>query len=173
MAAQRPKITPTCIVSRVAVFIAVKPCQQWRRRSGSHTGFRLDLRASWVDGSPAAVALMSLRSTVAPVTLAVGALLISMVSYQCGASLAKHLFPQVGAQGATAYRLGLSALMLLLWRRPWRRLGSQRNWRALWTFGAYPLSHLHVWLTLSNSRWCRPHLHSSPSRLGVVPVGQV
>ena len=78
---------------------------------------------------------MSLRSTVAPVTLAVGALLISMVSYQCGASLAKHLFPQVGAQGATAYRLGLSALMLLLWRRPWRRLGSQRNWRALWGYG--------------------------------------
>jgi len=67
---------------------------------------------------------MSSRSTVAPVALAVGMLLISMVSYQCGASLAKHLFPLVGAQGATAFRLGLSALMLLLWRRPWRRLGA-------------------------------------------------
>jgi len=62
-------------------------------------------------------------------------LLISMVSYQCGASLAKHLFPLVGAQGATAYRLGLSALMLLLWRRPWRRSGGQRDWRALWGYG--------------------------------------
>ncbi|WP_354551477.1 EamA family transporter [Rhodanobacter soli] len=67
-------------------------------------------------------------------------LLISMVSYQCGASLAKHLFPQVGAQGATAYRLGLSALILLLWRRPWRRSGTgqdtgQRDWRALWGYG--------------------------------------
>ena len=78
---------------------------------------------------------MPSRSTLAPVALAVGALLISMVSYQCGASLAKHLFPQVGAQGATAYRLGLSALMLLLWRRPWRRLGTQRDWRALWGYG--------------------------------------
>jgi inner membrane transporter RhtA len=79
---------------------------------------------------------MSSRSTVAPVALAVGMLLISMVSYQCGASLAKHLFPQVGAQGATAYRLGLSALILLLWRRPWRRSGSsQRDWRALWGYG--------------------------------------
>ncbi len=83
---------------------------------------------------------MSSRSTVAPLVLAIGMLLISMVSYQCGASLAKHLFPQVGAQGATAYRLGLSALMLLLWRRPWRRSSTSRNtghrdWRALWGYG--------------------------------------
>jgi inner membrane transporter RhtA len=83
---------------------------------------------------------MSSRSAVAPLVLAIGMLLISMVSYQCGASLAKHLFPQVGAQGATAYRLGLSALLLLLWRRPWRRSGTgqdtdRRDWRALWGYG--------------------------------------
>ena len=58
---------------------------------------------------------MPSRSAIAPVALAVGVLLISMISYQCGASLAKHLFPEVGAQGATAYRLGLSALILLAW----------------------------------------------------------
>ncbi|WP_233840368.1 threonine/homoserine exporter RhtA [Dyella sp. 2HG41-7] len=78
---------------------------------------------------------MSSRSSIAQLALAIGALLISMVSYQCGASLAKHLFPLVGAQGATAYRLGLSALILLLWRRPWRRSGSPRDWRALWGYG--------------------------------------
>jgi inner membrane transporter RhtA len=83
---------------------------------------------------------MSSRSAVAPLVLAIGMLLISMVSYQCGASLAKHLFPQVGAQGATAYRLGLSALILLLWRRPWRRSSTgqdtaRRDWRALWGYG--------------------------------------
>ncbi|TPG06004.1 EamA family transporter [Rhodanobacter glycinis] len=79
---------------------------------------------------------MSSRSTIAPLVLAVGMLLISMVSYQCGASLAKHLFPQVGALGATAYRLGFSALILLLWRRPWRRSSTgQRDWRALWGYG--------------------------------------
>jgi inner membrane transporter RhtA len=81
-------------------------------------------------------ALMSSRSTVAPLALAIGMLLISMVSYQCGASLAKHLFPQVGALGATAYRLGFSALILLLWRRPWRRFSTgQRDWRAIWGYG--------------------------------------
>lgn len=77
---------------------------------------------------------MSSRTTLGPVALAIGALLISMVSYQCGASLAKHLFPAVGAQGATAYRLGLSALILLLWRRPWRRLNGT-SWRSLWAYG--------------------------------------
>ena len=78
---------------------------------------------------------MPSRPTAAPLALAVGVLLISMVSYQFGASLAKHLFPAVGAQGATAYRLGLSALMLLLWRRPWRRSGLKRDWRVLWGYG--------------------------------------
>jgi inner membrane transporter RhtA len=78
---------------------------------------------------------MSSRSNVAPVALAIGVLLISMVSYQCGASLAKHLFPVVGAQGATAYRLGISALIMLAWRKPWRRLEPKRDWRALWTYG--------------------------------------
>jgi inner membrane transporter RhtA len=58
-----------------------------------------------------------------------------MVSYQCGASLAKHLFPQVGAQGATAYRLGISALILLMWRRPWRRLRAGQDWRGLLAYG--------------------------------------
>ena len=78
---------------------------------------------------------MPSRTAIAPLALAVGALLISMVSYQCGASLAQHLFPNVGAQGATAYRLGLSALILLAWRRPWCRSNLVRDWRALWGYG--------------------------------------
>lgn len=78
---------------------------------------------------------MSSRSAFAPVLFAVGMLLISMVSYQCGAALAKHLFPLVGAQGATTYRLGLGALILLLWRRPWRRSHAKHGWRALCGYG--------------------------------------
>lgn len=78
---------------------------------------------------------MSARSGSAPILVAIGALLVAMVSYQCGASLAKHLFPAVGAAGATAYRLGLSAVLLILLRRPWRSAPAQPNLRALWGYG--------------------------------------
>lgn len=50
----------------------------------------------------------------------VAVLLTAMLSIQGGASLAKHLFPNVGAQGATALRLGFAALMMLAVWRPWR-----------------------------------------------------
>jgi len=69
------------------------------------------------------------------VLFAVAALLVAMLSYQCGAALAKQLFPAVGAQGATAYRLGLAALVLLAWRRPWRRAHDRAGRRALWGYG--------------------------------------
>lgn len=88
-----------------------------------------------MDSPSLATVSMSSRSSLTPILLAVGMLLISMVSYQCGASLAKQLFPLVGAQGATAFRLGLSALILLLLRRPWRASRSQRDWRALCGYG--------------------------------------
>ena len=78
---------------------------------------------------------MSARSGSAPILVAIGALLVAMVSYQCGASLAKHLFPAVGAAGATAYRLGLSAVLLILLRRPWRSAPAKPNLRALWGYG--------------------------------------
>lgn len=78
---------------------------------------------------------MSARTGPAPILVAIGALLVAMVSYQCGASLAKHLFPAVGAAGATAYRLGLSAVLLILLRRPWRSAPANRDRRALWGYG--------------------------------------
>ncbi len=67
--------------------------------------------------------------------LPVGALLLGMLSFQCGAALAKQLFPVMGAQGATAMRLGLSALILWLWRRPWRNLAGRHDWASLWGYG--------------------------------------
>ena len=48
-------------------------------------------------------------------------LLVAMGSFQVGASLtARYLFPDVGAQGATALRVGIAAILLLLIYRPWR-----------------------------------------------------
>lgn len=76
---------------------------------------------------------MSTRS--ASPLLPVGSLLLGVLSFQCGATLAKQLFPLVGAQGATAIRLGLSALILWLLRQPWRRLVGRQNWASLWGYG--------------------------------------
>ncbi len=70
--------------------------------------------------------------------VAIAALIAAMASFQLGATLAKHLFPLVGAEGTTAYRLGLSAIILLLLRRPWRSSPSSsphKDWRALWAYG--------------------------------------
>lgn len=44
----------------------------------------------------------------------------AMLSFSIGASFAKTLFPLIGSQATTAYRVGLAALMLLVLWRPWR-----------------------------------------------------
>jgi inner membrane transporter RhtA len=67
--------------------------------------------------------------------LSVGSLLLGMLSFQFGAALAKQLFPVMGAQGATAVRLGLGALILCLLRQPWRRLSGRKDFASLWGYG--------------------------------------
>ncbi|QUY49734.1 threonine/homoserine exporter RhtA [Serratia plymuthica] len=47
-------------------------------------------------------------------------LVIAMVSIQGGASLAKSLFPLVGAEGITTLRLSIGTLILFIIFRPWR-----------------------------------------------------
>lgn len=47
-------------------------------------------------------------------------LIIAMISIQSGASLAKSLFPRVGAEGITTLRLGIGTLILFIIFRPWR-----------------------------------------------------
>ena len=64
-----------------------------------------------------------------------GVLLLAMLSFQFGSALAKQLFPLVGAQGATAMRLGLGALVLWIVHRPWRRLAGREGWGWLWAYG--------------------------------------
>lgn len=53
--------------------------------------------------------------------LPVAALLASLVSLAIGTSFAKSLFPAVGAEGTTFYRLVFATLMLMALWRPWRR----------------------------------------------------
>lgn len=67
--------------------------------------------------------------------LPIGALLIAMMSIQVGASFAKGLFAIIGAEGTTALRLGLGALMLTAVLRPWRAQVTAHNWRAVTLYG--------------------------------------
>lgn len=55
-----------------------------------------------------------------PSWLPILVILISMVSIQSGASLAKSLFPLIGAPGVTALRLALGTLILVVVFKPWR-----------------------------------------------------
>lgn len=73
----------------------------------------------------------SSTSVLFPVVL----LLVSMVSIQAGASLAKSLFPEVGAMGATAMRLGFGTVLLWIVFRPWRMQWRTLPWRMLLGYG--------------------------------------
>ncbi|MGE6983131.1 threonine/homoserine exporter RhtA [Kluyvera intermedia] len=55
-----------------------------------------------------------------PSWLPILVILISMISIQSGASLAKSLFPLIGAPGVTALRLALGTLILVVVFKPWR-----------------------------------------------------
>jgi hypothetical protein len=63
------------------------------------------------------------------------ALLTSMVALALGTSLAKQLFPLIGAQGTTTLRLGFSALVLLLATRTWRHRLPRQDWWVVLRYG--------------------------------------
>jgi inner membrane transporter RhtA len=63
------------------------------------------------------------------------ALLGSLLSLCLGTSYAKHLFTQLGAEGVSALRIGLSACLLMAFLRPWRRSWSGRELMPLAAFG--------------------------------------
>lgn len=62
---------------------------------------------------------------------------IAVICFQVGASIAKSLFAPVGAQGASALRLFFAALMLWICFRPWRTPVAAG---ARWTVLVYGLS---------------------------------
>ena len=64
------------------------------------------------------------------------ALLLSMLSIQGGAAIAKGLFPLLGPAGVTTLRVGLSALVLLIVFRPNLLALNWRQWRAAALYGA-------------------------------------
>lgn len=77
----------------------------------------------------------SVQKSLAPVLLPIAVLLIAMLSLQGGASLAKTLFPSVGATGITALRLGFGTLILCLIFKPWRLRFSREQRMPLLMYG--------------------------------------
>ena len=73
----------------------------------------------------------SLASTLLPV----GLLLIAMASIQSGASLAKSMFPIVGAQGTTTLRLIFASVIMLLILRPWRAKLNAKSLKTVIVYG--------------------------------------
>ncbi|WP_263265086.1 threonine/homoserine exporter RhtA [Pseudomonas sp. RIT-PI-S] len=72
-----------------------------------------------------------LRSSLFPI----GLLVIAMASIQSGASLAKSLFPLIGAPGTTAIRLVFASFILLVVLRPWQARMSSKAWRHVAVYG--------------------------------------
>ena len=64
------------------------------------------------------------------------ALFGAIVTLCVGTSFAKTLFPAVGAQGVSAYRVGFSALILLAVWRPWRHPLSRTDLSKVAMYGA-------------------------------------
>jgi len=74
-------------------------------------------------------------SRKAPVWMPVLVIVIAMLSIQSGASLAKSLFPLIGAPGVTALRLALGTLILIVIFKPWRLRFTRQQRKPLLLYG--------------------------------------
>lgn len=74
-------------------------------------------------------------SRKAPVWMPVLVIVIAMLSIQSGASLAKSLFPLIGAPGVTALRLALGTLILIIIFKPWRLRFTRQQRKPLLLYG--------------------------------------
>jgi inner membrane transporter RhtA len=65
----------------------------------------------------------------------VPAVLLAIISVQCGAAIAKTLFPVLGAAGTASIRIGLSSLILLLAYRPNLKQITPQQWKIVIPYG--------------------------------------
>jgi len=87
-------------------------------------------------------------SRTSSVWLPVAVILIAMLSIQSGASLAKSLFPLVGAPGVTALRIVLGTAILVVIFKPWR-LRFKKEQRLLLLFYGLSLGAMNYLFYLS------------------------
>lgn len=75
------------------------------------------------------------QSTSHKLLLPILAVFGGQISVNLGAAFAKKLFPLVGVEGMTAYRVGFAALLLLAVLRPWRHALGKRDALNLLVYG--------------------------------------
>ncbi|NTE05441.1 EamA family transporter [Agrobacterium tumefaciens] len=63
------------------------------------------------------------------------AVIIAIISVQCGAAIAKGLFPEIGAAATASLRIGLSAVILLITFRPNFFKFNIKQWKYLLLYG--------------------------------------
>jgi inner membrane transporter RhtA len=78
---------------------------------------------------------LTIQSKLSPIAVPIAALLAAMLCFQMGATLAKSLFPVVGAGGTAALRLAIAAAILLAVWRPWHIRFTRRELRTLIVYG--------------------------------------
>lgn len=66
---------------------------------------------------------------------AVPAVLLSIISVQGGAAIAKGIFPILGATSTSSLRIGFSAIILVLFNRPNLRNLNRAQWKAVALYG--------------------------------------
>jgi inner membrane transporter RhtA len=78
---------------------------------------------------------LTIQSKISSIALPIAALMVAMLCFQLGATLAKGLFPIVGAGGTAALRLALaSAILLAVWR-PWHIRFTRQQLRTVIVYG--------------------------------------
>lgn len=76
-----------------------------------------------------------MKSTKNPALPPVVSILLAVFSVQGGATIAKQLFPVIGAAGSAAIRNGLSAIILLALFRPPMHRFTREQWQAVVPYG--------------------------------------
>ncbi|WP_316807616.1 DMT family transporter [Pedobacter agri] len=74
---------------------------------------------------------MKLKINLPPIP----AVLLSIISVQCGAAIAKGLFPEIGAAATASLRIGLSAVILLVAFRPNLTKLNTKQWKYVILYG--------------------------------------
>ncbi len=85
-----------------------------------------------------------------PIAVPLAALMVAMACFQLGATLAKGLFPIVGAGGTAALRLAIASIILLAVWRPWHMRFTRRQLSIVVVYGvAMGLMNFFFYLALS------------------------